>query len=57
MRLLLSAPLNVNRIQDVWGDRKQREMSRDTKTLTTTIGVVYLCAGLSAFPALAMYLL
>jgi|SRR5258707_11309330 len=32
-------------------------MSRDTKTLTTIVGVVYLCAGLVPFPALAMYLL
>jgi hypothetical protein len=31
-------------------------MSRDTKTLTTIIGIVYLCAGLAAsiFPALAL---
>ena len=32
-------------------------MSRDTKTLTTIVGVVYLCVGLAPSPALAMYLL
>jgi hypothetical protein len=32
-------------------------MSRDTKTLTTIIGVAYLCVGLVASPALVMYLL
>jgi len=32
-------------------------MSRDTKTLTTIVGVLYLCVGLGPSPALAMYLL
>src|SRR6267154_459622 len=31
-------------------------MSRDTKTLTTIVGVVYLCVGLAALPAPAMFL-
>ena len=34
----------------------QREMTRDSKTLTTFIGVAYLCVGLSGsiFPAMAL---
>jgi hypothetical protein len=32
-------------------------MSRDTKTLTTIIGIVYLCVALIFSPALVMYLL
>src|SRR2546427_4632999 len=32
-------------------------MSRDTKALTKIIGIVYLCVGLAASPALVMYLL
>jgi hypothetical protein len=32
-------------------------MSRDTKTLTTIVGVLYLCVGLAFSPALAMQLL
>ena len=31
-------------------------MSGDTKTLTTIVGVVYLCVGLAALPAPAMFL-
>jgi hypothetical protein len=31
-------------------------LSRDTKTLTTLVGVVYLCVGLAALPAPAMFL-
>jgi len=32
-------------------------MGRDTKTLTTLVGAVYLCVGLAALPAPAMFLL
>jgi hypothetical protein len=32
-------------------------MSRDTKTLTTIVGVLYLCVGLAPSPALVMYVL
>jgi len=32
-------------------------MSRDTKTLATLVGIIYLCVGLAALPAPVMFLL